>query len=439
MRDLALATLASGTALIAVYAAGLVFVAQHVADRYTPLLYPVVFVRVGFLWLGSLGLITLGSLATAMIDVSFWANVSDAVLLVATVVLTILGLYRTFKRTADRKQVLAMVNHLRSADRITALRDLMWNSASQGDVTSTEFLLNFSPHGSEDWASLLDWTTQYAPLLEQSWLRKALLNSITSGDFNEKTAELMEATLKRLVGSCLDREWYDSVHDIIIAVTNAVCLASQFTQYHRHVVFDLGFNLHFVGEERSATARSGQRAPGSMQDAQDLFLSRITTIRRSVVGDDDPASITEFCRLLEWLIESDIGPMYIVPQVWEILEDGYGHGLTEQDALEALANTIGLSRFKPEEISIFEDGHEYLDRVSAHLALYIVKLGYKSALGRMMGNARFGHPKRIPSRFNMTNGFGEEIYATVAKELGYKNWPEPDRYQGKRFPRFRSR
>jgi hypothetical protein len=84
--------------------------------------------------------------------------------------------------------------------------------------------------------------------------------------------------------------------------------------------------------------------------------------------------------LLERLIESGIGPMHVVSEVWDILEDGYGHGLAEQDALEALANTIGQSRFKAEELSIFEDGGDYLDRLSAHLALYIVKLGLRAIL-----------------------------------------------------------
>lgn len=432
MRDLALATLATGAALIAVYAAGLVFVAQHVADRYTPLLYPVVFLRVGLLWLGSLGVITLGSLATAMIKLSFWSNISDAVLLVAAIFLTILGLYKTFQRTADRKQILPMVNRLRSADRITALRDLMWNSASQGDVTSTEFLLNFSPYGSEDWASLLDWTTQYASLLEQPWLREAILSSITSGDFSEKATKLMEPTLKRLVASCLDREWHYSVQDIIVAITRSVCLASKFTQYHRYVIFDLGFNLYYVGEEGSATSRSSQRAPDSLEDSRSLFLSNLTTIRLSVVDNDDPPSVTEFCMLLQRLAESRIGPMHVSSQVWDILEDGYEHGLTEPDALEALANTIGQYRYSADEVSVLGDGNEYLDQLSAHLALYIVKLGRESQLGRMMGNARLGRLKRMPRRLGMTNGFGEEIYEAVAKDLGYRSWRKSDRFQGRR-------
>jgi hypothetical protein len=433
VRDLALATIASGTALIAVYGAGLVFVAQHVADRYTPLLFPVIFMRVGFVWLACLGAIILGSLATAMFTVSLWTNVIDAILLVAAVIFTILGLYRTFQKTADRRQVLALVSNLNVSDRITALRDLTWNSASRGDVTSTEFLLDFSPYGSKDWASLLDWTTQYGQLLEQSWLREAILHCITSGDFDEKAADLTESTLCRLVLSCLDREWYDSIHEIIVTIIRAVCQTSRFTQYHRHVIFDLGFNLYYVGEEGSATPRSSQRAQDSLQDARDLFLSHITTIQRSVVRDNDSVSITEFCALLRQLAESGIGLMYVSSQVWDILEDGYGHGLTEQDALEALASTIGMCRFSAEKINSFEDDDEYLDRVSAHLALYIVKLGYESQLQRMMGNAWFGHPKQLPSRLAMNNGFDEAIYTTLAKELGYRRWPNPERQRRKRF------
>jgi hypothetical protein len=439
MRDLALATLASGTALIAVYAAGLVFVAQHVADRYTPLLYPVVFLRVGLLWLALLSIIILGSLATAMIKVSFWANVSDAVMLIAAVIFTILGLYRIFQRTADRRKILAMVTRLSPSNRITALRDLTWNSVSRGDVTSTEFLLNFSPYGSEDRATLLDWTTQYAPLLEQPWLRQAVLHSFTSGDFDEKAAKLMEPALNRLFLSCLDREWYDSVHEIIIATIRAVGLTSKFTQYHRYAIFDLGFNLHYVGEEGSATERVSQRAPDSLQDARSLFLSQITSIRNSVINDNDPESVTQFCTLLQRLAESGIGLMYVSSQVWEILEDGYGHGLTDPTALEVLADTIGICRHNANEISVFEDGNEHLDRISAHLALYIVKLGRRSELQRMMGNAWFGHPKQLPSRLVMTNGFDEEIYTAVAKELGYKSWPNSARNRGRDFFRPRSR
>jgi hypothetical protein len=395
----------------------------------------VVFMRVGLVWLVCLGTIILGSLATAMIRVSLWTNVIDAVLLVAAVIFTILGLYRTFQRTADRRQVLSMVGYLDFSNRITALRDLTWNSVNRGDVTSTEFLLNFSPYGSRDWASLLDWTTQYGQLLDQPWLREAILHAITSDDFDEMAADLTEPTLRRLVLSCLDREWYDSVDEIIVTIIRAVCLTSRFTQYHRHVVFDLGFNLHYVGEEGSATPRSSQRAQDSMQDARDLLLSKITTIRRSVVRDDDSASITEFCTLLQQLAESSIGLMYVSSQVWDILEDGYGHGLTEQDALEALAATIGASRNNADKINAFEDDNEYLDRISAHLALYIVKLGYKGQLQRMMGNAWFAHPKHLPSRLAMNNGFDEEIYTTVAKELGYRRWPNPERQRRKGFLR----
>jgi hypothetical protein len=176
-----------------------------------------------------------------------------------------------------------------------------------------------------------------------------------------------------------------------------------------------------------------------LDDAKALMLSHLTTIRRAVVGNDDPMSVTEFCVLLERFAESGIGLMHVSSQIWDILEDGYGHGLTDQDALEALANTIGYCRHYPEEVGILEDGDEYLDRVSTHLGLYIVKLGYQSQLGRMMGNARFGHPKQMPYRFVMSNGIDEEIYTAVAKELGYKGWPDSKRNRSRRFPRLHSR
>jgi hypothetical protein len=426
VRDLALAALASATTLIAIYAAGLIFVAQHVADRYTPVLYPVVVSRIGLLWLGPLSLIILGSLALTLIRETFWTNIGDAAILVAAVLITVLGLFKTFEGAANRARVLAMVKHLRGSRRTTALRDLIWNSVSRGDVTSTEFLLNFSPYGSAEQADLLDWTTQYSQLLEQSWLRQAILNSLTAGDFNEQAAKLLEPALNRFTTCCLDREWYDSVHDIIIAVVRAVGLTSKFTGYHRYAIFDLGFNLHYLGEEGSATVRTSQRSPDSLQDARDLFLSHITTIRRSVVGDNDPPSVTQFCMLLQQLAEAAIGAMYVSSQIWEVLEDSYKHGLIEQDALEALASTIGESRYHWEENSGMDDKTEYLDRVSAHLALYIVALGFESQLGRMMGNARLSHPKRMPSRFAMHNELDEGIYTTVAKRLGYRKWPKPE-------------
>jgi hypothetical protein len=426
VRDLALATLGGATTLIAVYAAGLIFVAQHVADRYTPLLYPVVVSRVGLLWLGPLSLITLGSLAITLIRGTFWTNIGDAVMLVAAILITVLGLFRTFEAAANRTRVLAMIGRLKGSRRTTALRDLIWNSVSRGDVTSTEFLLDFSPYGSAEQSDLLDWTTQYSQLLEQPWLRQAILNSLTAGDFDETAAKLLEPALDRLTVCCLDHEWYDSVHDIIIAVVQAVGRTSKFTGEHRYAIYNIGFNLYYLGEEGSATARASQRAPNSLEDARDLFLSRLTTIRYSVVGSNDPPSVTEFCILLQQLIEADMGVLYASSQIWETLEEGYEHGLLERDALEALASAIGYSRYNWEDESGLEDKTEYLDRVSAHLALYIVALGHGSQLARMMGNARLSRRKQMPSRFAMHNKLGEEIYADVAKRLGYRSWPNPE-------------
>jgi hypothetical protein len=175
----------------------LIFVAQHVADRYTPLLYPVVVRRIGLTWLGLLSLVVLASLILTLIRVSHRTNFADAFLLVSALVFTVFGLYRTFQDAADRARILAMIKHLDSEDQTTALRDLIWSSVNRGDVTSTEFLLGLSAYGSREQAELADWITQYSQLLEQSWFRHAILNSLTSGEFTAQAAELLRPALSR--------------------------------------------------------------------------------------------------------------------------------------------------------------------------------------------------------------------------------------------------
>ncbi len=102
--------------------------------------------------------------------------------------------------------------------------------------------------------------------------------------------------------------------------------------------------------------------------------------------------------------------MYVSGQVSEILEDGYKANLLEQDALESLANLIGFCRYSDENYPDFIDPESELDVRAAHLALYIVMLGYEGQLGRMMGNARFGHRKRMPHRLAIHNDISEDTY-----------------------------
>lgn len=424
MRDLALPTLATAATLLAIYAAGLIFVAQHVADRYTPLLYPTVVRRIGVTWLGLLSLVVLASLAFTLIKVAPWTNIGDAILLVGALAITVVGLYQTFQDAADRGRILGMIRHLDDDNRITALRDLTWSSVNRGDVTSTEFLLSFAHYGSQEQAELVDWITQYSQLLEQPWLRQAILANLTSGNFDGKAAELLGPALNRLLVCCLDREWYESVREIVVAVVRAVEKFSRFTGYHRNVVFDIGFNLHYLGEEGSATARVSQHSPESLQDARDLYLSRLTILRRAAIADNDPSSVTQFCALLERLAESHIGIMHVSSQVWEILEDSHKGNLLEQDALESLANLIGYCRYGDEDYPDFIDPESELDSRAVHLALYIVALGYEGQLGRMMGNARLGHLRHMPHRLAMHNDISEDTYSKVAKILGYGSWPK---------------
>jgi hypothetical protein len=95
VRDLALPVLAGATTLLAIYAAGLIFVAQHIADRYTPFLYPKVVRRIGGFFV-ALTLTTAAALALTLIRLTLWINIGDAVLLVSALFFTTFGLFKTF-------------------------------------------------------------------------------------------------------------------------------------------------------------------------------------------------------------------------------------------------------------------------------------------------------------------------------------------------------
>jgi len=121
MRDLAVPVLEGSITLLAIYAAGLIFVAQHIGERYTPALYSVAVRKIGGVWLSLLALIALSALAIAAIPPSWQTDIADPALLAVAIVLTVRGLIQTFQAAANRQHILAMVRNLKGDDRLPAL------------------------------------------------------------------------------------------------------------------------------------------------------------------------------------------------------------------------------------------------------------------------------------------------------------------------------
>lgn len=117
------------------------------------------------------------------------------------------------------------------------------------------------------------------------------------------TFKLLNASLKRITLHCLDHDWYDAVNEIIKAVIPAYGHTPGFTQNYTYAVSDLGFNLNYIGEEGAGTKRSSSRAPQSLHDSQDLYLSRLTHLRRSAIEENKARSVTQYCQLLEQLAD----------------------------------------------------------------------------------------------------------------------------------------
>lgn len=130
----------------------MIFVAQHVADRYSPALYPKVVWRVGLIWLTALSTIAIAALGLALVENTWQTEIAAACLLAAAIIITVLGLYRTFRVVADRTRILDMATRLGADQRAAALRDLVWSCAHRGDVQATDHLLGFPQHGTHEQA-----------------------------------------------------------------------------------------------------------------------------------------------------------------------------------------------------------------------------------------------------------------------------------------------
>jgi hypothetical protein len=281
-------------ALLAVYVAGLIFVAQHIAERYAPALYPVVVRKIGLPWLGIMAVIATATLVLTLFRLSLWTNIIDAVLFAAALSTLILGLYLTFGAAANRERVLAMAGDVKASDRVSAFQDLLWSSASRGDVTGAEYVLSIPKYGSSEQAGLLGWVTQYPQLLQQPWFTQAVLKCLTHGELDAVAAERLRSAFRQLLVCTLNVDEFSEANEIVLAILRAVEEASAFTEYHRYVVFDVGFHTHMVGEEGlNATPRIGQPA-ASLREVQEYFLAELSPLREAVLRHRDPEGVTQF-------------------------------------------------------------------------------------------------------------------------------------------------
>ncbi|MFL6136705.1 MAG: hypothetical protein ACJ74O_02770 [Frankiaceae bacterium] len=410
------------------YVAGLVFVAQHVAERYSPLIYLKVVLRAGRMWLAGLSATVLASVVIAVHPPSDWTNTVEAALLLGGLVFALGGLFSVFRFASDRRQIVGVVLRLGEVgDRTIALQEMAWNAVNRGDIKMTHLLLDQPARAADEQAELLGWIVQYPVLLQQSWLRQLLVRCLLPERMEDSWAELTGGSLGRLLTTSLDAGWFDTGEDIVLSLHRSLDSAPTFGEHHSSLVFDVGFALHMVGEEGRASKRIAHPAV-ALASLQEWFEAKLTSLRRAVLRLRDTDSTTNLCQLLDRLAQSGIATLAVTSQVHPVLEESYRDGTLESDALEALAGAIGaahLARFAEGDSDQLPDvEYHHLDALAGHVALYAAALGDLDQVPRMMGNARFIRADGMPRRLVMGNRLPEELYVAVARALGARRWPQ---------------
>lgn len=159
-----------------------------------------------------------------------------------------------------------------------------------------------------------------------------------------------------------------------------------------------------------------------MIDVQEYFLAELTPLRRSILATGDAASVTWFAHLLDHLSLSRIDAMVIAGNIYDTMEDGYQAGLLEVEALESLAGAIRSTRHDYEGNLTDVQTSDHADALSAHLALYVVALGGREQLHRIMGNAGFRRRKAEPGLLATVNHLGRNVYTAVVHDLELRGW-----------------
>jgi hypothetical protein len=261
----------------------------------------------------------------------------------------------------------------------------------------------------------------YAQLSQHRWLVQEVLAVLTKDTLDARAAEQLGPAFIGILVHSLNQGSFNLAGEIVSATMRAVAKAPTFGEPHETLVFDVGFHIHYVGEENRPAPRMTQpQAP--LADVRERFLAELTPLRRSILAKGDPSSVTWFAWLLQCLGEVSIGPMFIVANVYDVLEDAYPAGILEAKAVEALACAIRSARHDFEGNATDEEKNGHADDLAAHLALYVVALKKDDQLIRILGNAGYHPGKKLPQRLASDN-MTEETYATVARLLGYKSWP----------------
>lgn len=391
----ATATSATGAiAMLAVYAAALIFVLQHVAERYTPALYPLI-ARRALLWLLPLALLVAASASLAWAPQSATIEIAAVVILLVAVALALLGAYQTWRMASSGPAVAHMIARLPRASQVSATVDVLVSAISRADTaTAISALANLEP-GSEAQAQVVARLSQHRHLVQPEWVSSELILS-TRGGLADEGARRLREPISVLLDLALADEDYHRAETLLRDILDDLEETKPFLEPQGELLFDCGFTVWHRGEEGASEPRQSDQQR-RLANTKDTFLIHLTEIWRAILARRVRPEVTAFASAFSRLQQADVPVVHHSSILYSILEDGGACDLLEQLCLEQLAVAVGGARRLDSDTEVLMD-EDYLDSLAELVALWVAELGSPDQVGRVLGNAgvhRSGKPTRL--------------------------------------------
>lgn len=395
-------TAATGAiAMLAVFAAALIFDLQHVGERYTPALHPII-IRQSSRWMFYLAALVLITSFTILLPGSTWVEVVAVGSLVASVVISLCGAYWLWRLTETGPTAVALLYLLPDAPRYDGAVDILGTAIARGDRRTTGCVLKVFGAGSERHAALLDWLSNQRDLLKPEWVTTETVQSIRGG-LAGGGAERLQNPISRILDDALNNEDYGRADAIVSGSMRGLESTESFLKEQSALAFHLGFTIWYHGEEGARDPRLHEQGT-RYSYLKDTFILELKRVWDTVLERADSAQVTAICQVVMRLQQEDIPVVFNSSIVFGILEDGGIARLLEQSGLEDLASAVGAARHS-RRAKGSELDQDRLDSLAELVALWVAELGAPDQVIRILGNAgvlSLGQPQRLATKYAFT-------------------------------------
>jgi hypothetical protein len=396
MNEMVTTAAASTLALLVLYVAGLVFILQVVSDRYAAAILGPLLRQASLKW--AAGLTFLAILAYVLMGVGIGEPLKAAfagLLLLASLVLAIVGSYRTWLVVGDRATVVRSVTKLPADQRLGAVREIIWNAISRSDVEMVEKCLHIFNRDSDEEIELLSWLLGQKPLANRDWLGLALGSAMVDNWLTQAQAKAIREPLISLLQQAFFLEELNMVYEVIDRTMTALRDAAPFTDAHGQLMLDVARSIWRIGDHRGDAPRTTS-IPSQLEHLELIYAMRRKDIFHRLIHRKDRTGLTAFVTFLGLSLEDtgeDLRDVYSL--LCDVVEDGRGAGILEPEAIQNMANAIGRVRLQARQEAESSDAldkswAETWEGLGLDLARALIDLGADDGdVQHMLGNYRF--------------------------------------------------